>query len=157
MSPEEWAAKLDQLRRSLDLRMDREGRWYHEGERFEHPRLIALFDRGVDAHPESGEPIVHIGDKWCYFTADDTPFIVRRLASTAAGLVAHLNNEEAHPIPAAGFVAEGDFIYVALAPNRRARLDRDSQNQLWKWLDAGPPPEVVTPAGRWPIRVPAEG
>lgn len=152
MTPEEWAARLDQLRRSLDLRMDHEGRWYHEGERFEHPRLIALFDRGIDAHPESGEPIVHIGDKWCYFTADDTPFIVRRLESTPETLVAHLNNTEIHPIPASGFESEGDFIYVQLTENRRARLDRDSQNQLWGWLEEGPPIEAVTTTGRWPIR-----
>lgn len=152
MTPDEWAARLDQLRRSLDLRMDREGRWYHEGERFEHARLIALFDRGIDAHPESGEPIVHIGDKWCYFTADDTPFIVRRLESTADGLIAHLNNSEVHPIPAVGFEADGDHVYVPLAPHRRARLDRDSQNQLWGWLVEGPPLAAVTEAGRWPIR-----
>lgn len=152
MSPDEWAAKLETLRRSVDLRLDREGRWYHEGEIFEHPRLIALFDQGIDAHPESGEPIVHIGDKWCYFHAEDTPFIVRRLEATADGLLAHLNNGERFPIPAEGFEAAGDFVYVQLTPSRRARLDRDAQNQLWGWLVEGPPIEVVTEAGRWPVR-----
>lgn len=151
MTPDEWAAKLEQLRRSVDLRLDREGRWYHEGEAFEHARLIALFDRGIDAHPETGEPIVHIGERWCYFAADDTPFIVRRLESTPEGLVAQLNNGERHPVPAAGFEVAGDFVYVQLAPHRRARLDRATQSRLWGWLDEGPPIEVVTDAGRWPV------
>lgn len=152
LSPEEWAATLEKMRRSVDLRLDFEGRWHHEGEIFEHARLTALFNKGIDSHPDSGEPIVHIGDRWCYFVADGTPFIVRRLESTDDAFIAHLNNGEAHPIPAAGFEAVDDFIYVQLAENRRARLDRNAQNQLWGWLAEGDEAVVVTPVGRWPIR-----
>ena len=152
LSPDEWTAKLEELRRSVDLRLDFEGRWYHEGEIFEHPRLIALFDKGIDSHPDSGEPIVHIGDRWCYIKADDTPFIVRRLEATSTTLTAILNNGERHPIPAAGFEAVGDYIYVQLAANRRARLDRDAQNQLWGWLADGDDAAVITASGRFPIR-----
>jgi hypothetical protein len=150
MTPTEWAEKLEALRRSVDLRLDFEGRWYHEGEVFEHARLTALFNRGIDAHPETGEPIVHIGDRWCYFTADDTPFIVRRLEATEAGLRAHLNNEESWPVPPEGFEASGDHVYVQLTPTRRARLDRTTQNRLWGWLSDTD--DIVVGTRRWPLR-----
>lgn len=150
MTPTEWAEKLETLRRSVDLRLDFEGRWYHEGDVFEHERLTALFNRGIDAHPESGEPIVHIGDRWCYFTAEDTPFIVRRLEATDAGLTAHLNNEEQWPVPSEGFEAAGDHVYVQLTPQRRARLDRNAQNRLWGWLSEAD--DIVVGDRRWPLR-----
>lgn len=149
MNPTEWAERLDALRRSVDLRLDFEGRWYHEGEPFEHARLIELFNRGIDAHPETGEPIVHIGERWCYFTAADTPFIVRRLEANDGGLVAHLNNFERWPVPAEGFVAQGDHVYVQLTPQRRARLGRDAQNRLWGWLNADD--EIQIGDRRWPL------
>ncbi|MCB9548266.1 MAG: hypothetical protein H6706_20805 [Myxococcales bacterium] len=148
-----FAARLEQLRRSVDLRLDREGRWFHEGEPFEHARLIALFDRGIDAHPETGEPIVHIGDRWCYFQAEDTPFLVRRLEVADDGFFAHLNNGERLAVPATGFEAHGDHVYVDLAPDRhrRARLDRATQSRLWADLDADGAC-IVNAAGRWPVR-----
>ncbi|MEZ4474514.1 MAG: hypothetical protein R3F60_27735 [bacterium] len=151
----DFAARLEQLRRSVDLRLDREVHWFHEGEPFEHPRLIALFDRGIDAHPETGEPIVHIGDRWCYVRADDTPFIVRRLELAEDGFFAHLNNGERWAVPAAGFEARGDHVYVQLdaARHRWARLDRATQSRLWGDLDAdADPPVVRNAAGIWPVR-----
>lgn len=152
MSPEEWAATLEKMRRSVDLRLDFEGNWYHEGEIFEHERLIALFNKGIDSHPDSGEPIVHIGERWCYFKADDTPFIVRRMESSPDALLVELNNGETHPVPPTGFEAVGDYIYVQLTEDRRARLDRGRQNQLWGWLvDEDGSAVVVTASGRYPI------
>lgn len=147
----EWAERLEQLRRSVDLFLDREGRWFHDGQPFEHPRLIAFFNAGIDTHPTTGEPIVHLGPHWCYFRAEDTPFLVRRIESTPEGLFVILNNSERLPVPATGFEAVGDHVYVTLTPHRRARLDRSSQHQLWGWLE-GDPPAIVLPAGRWPIR-----
>jgi|JI7StandDraft_1071085.scaffolds.fasta_scaffold442644_1 hypothetical protein len=147
-----WAAHLETLRRSVDLFLDREGHWFHNGEPFEHTRLINYFNAGIDAHPETGEPIVHLGPRWCYFRAEDTPFLVRRFEDAADGLYAILNNSERLPVPAGGFEAVGEHVYVQLAPHRRARLDRSAQATLWGWLDAeAEPPVVVTAAGRWPV------
>jgi hypothetical protein len=39
------------FRRSIDLRLDAEGRWFHEGDPFVHAGLIAVFNRGIDVLP----------------------------------------------------------------------------------------------------------
>lgn len=146
------------FRRAIDLRLDAQGRWYHDGQPFTHPRLIALFDRGIDVHPETGEPILRIGDKWCYIRCDDTPFIVRRLRLGPEGLVAELNNGERLPVPADGFeVGANEVVYARLAPNRRARLSRDAQSALAEWLQEAPGGglAVVVEGRRWPLTVAA--
>jgi hypothetical protein len=123
---------LEMLRRSVDLRLDAEGRWFHDGDPFEHARLTELFDRGLDVHPETGEAIVHVGDRWCYVRADDTPFVVVRIErDTPEGPSALLNNGERHPLPPDALeTPDGAVVYAVLAPNRRARIGRRVWNAL---------------------------
>lgn len=146
-------AHLEALRRSLDLRMDAEGRWWHDGQPFAHPRLTALFDRGVDLHPDTGEPILRVDDTWCYFRADDTPFQVRRLALTGDTLTATLNNGQQLALgPGARFEVDGDHVYLTAAPRRRARLTRQAQAALADWLDEDEDgPVVCVGAARWRV------
>ncbi len=143
-----FAAWLDQVRRSLDLHLDAEGRWWHEGAPFEHPKLIALFDQGLDTHPDSHEPILRVGDTWCYVKVADTAFFVRRLRPEGAALRATLNNGEVWSVPADGLSAVGDFVYAQLAPHRRAKLTRDCQNQLSAWIIEVDGDAVVAVGGR---------
>ena len=151
------AAHLEVLRRSVDLYLDAEGRWHHEGARFQHARLAALFDRGIDVHPASGEPIVRVGDRWCYFRAEDTPFIARRVEAEGEALWVTLNNGERHPVPRDAVVAVGDHTYVQLTPRRRARLDRRCVAALAEWLDEDEGGGLSLRLGgqRWPIAVTA--
>ena len=89
---------LDKLRRSVPIRIDTFGQWWHEEERFKHPRLIQAFNRGLgwtlnlppfDPQKKTstssllnwltqwnkGEGTVTIQDRWCYLDCDRTPFI----------------------------------------------------------------------------------
>ena len=146
-----WAEKLEIFRRSVDLRLDLEGRWFHDGVPFEHPRLIELFDRGIDQDPETGETILRIDGRWCYVRAEgSTPFVVRRLRSTDEGLFADLNTHQRLSVPPDGFYAEGEHIYIRF-PDRTARLSRAAQAMLIPWLeeDEAGRAVVVTANGRW--------
>jgi hypothetical protein len=151
------AARLETLRRSLDLYLDAEGRWHHEGVQFEHARLAALFDRGIDVHSESGDPIVHVGDRWCYFRAADTPFLVRKLDVENDTLLATLNNSERHAVPQDGVTAAGTDIYMQLTPSRRARLDRYCVAALAEWLEEDESGALSLRVGaqRWPVTIKA--
>ncbi len=146
------AALLELMRRSLDLRIDGEGRWHHDGERFRHPRLVAFFDRGIDLHPDSNEPILRVGDSWCYVVADDTPFLVRHLELTGDELVARLNTGERLSLPHDALESREGHIYARLDPRRMARLDRTTHNGLVGLLDEGPD-GAPTIGGRWVVRV----
>jgi len=147
---EEWAARLELSRRGLDLRLDAEGRWYHEGIAFEHRRLIELFDRGLDLHPETGEPILRVGDRWCYIRADDVPFVVRALHLEGATLVARLNTGEHVALARDALELRGEHLYARLDDRRVARLDRATHKGLATMLseDRDGEPSV---AGEWRI------
>lgn len=152
---EAWLAKLETLRRSVDLRLDAEGRWHHDGEPFEHPGLIAAFDRGIDTHPETGEPILRLGGRWCYIRADDSPYVVRRLRLDGDTLRATLNTGDVIDVPDAGLEQTGDHLYLPLAHTARAgraRLDRTAQARLAEWLVADGDRLAIEAAGRrWPV------
>lgn len=152
----EW---LDRLRRSVDLRLDERGRWWHEGEAFEHPGLIRLFDRGLDAHPETGEAILRVGEKWCYVRAADGPFFVRRFQRAGGQLWAHLNTQAQVAVPPEAIFEVGPApqrvrICLGGAPARWARLDRLAWHQLSDALtqDAQGALVIDTAEGRWPVR-----
>ncbi len=155
------AEELERLRRSVDLRIDAEGRWYHEGRPFTHPRLIALFDAGLDVHPETGEAIVRLDDRWCYVRSDGTPFVVRHLRLDGGSLWAELNNGERHIVPQDALaLGEGGVVYADVAPRRRARLGRSAQGGLADWLREGADGALwLEPVAgrRWPIRASSAG
>ena len=61
-----WWLHLDKLRRSIDLRLDREGHWWHDGRAFEHQGIIDTLNRGLDLNHSTGEAIVRVGEQWCF-------------------------------------------------------------------------------------------
>ena len=152
-SPEEWLKRIETLRRAVDLRLDDEGRWWHEGQRFKHLRLIEAFNAGIDLHPQTDEPIIRIGDRWCYFTADDTPFIVVKLYEDDGGLLARLNTGETLKLPKRSLFLRTDRLYANLTPKRWALFSRPAQANLEPWLQQGSNGQyyLETPSGDWTI------
>ncbi len=132
------------FRRSIDLRLDAEGRWFHEGEPFVHAGLIAAFNRGIDVLPDTGEPILRVGTHWCYIRCDDTPFVVRSVRVEGACLSLTLNTEAvATCAPDALRVNDAGLLYVELGPHRRARFGRAAQAALADLLV----PDEAAPTG----------
>ena len=122
---------LDVLRRSVDLRIDAHGHWWHEGESFSHTRLIELFNHGLDLVGD--DAIVRLGDRWCYIKADLTPFLVKRIWTSDDQLVASYNNGEKHTITHL-FLLE-DTLFIEPRCGRLARLSRSAQMTCAQWLD----------------------
>jgi uncharacterized protein len=63
--------------RESTLRLDATGRFWHDGDRVEHPGLAAAFHSWISRHPDDGRYILTNGYDWTYFTVDDAPFFVR--------------------------------------------------------------------------------
>jgi uncharacterized protein len=65
--------------RESTLRLDREGRFWHEDRLVEHPGLAAGLHSWISRHPDDERFILTNGYDWTYFTVEDAPFFVRAL------------------------------------------------------------------------------
>ena len=62
--------------RQLGLRLDREGRWWHEGQIVAHRGLALALSRWIDRLPD-GRFIVRLdAERFAYVDVEDAPFIV---------------------------------------------------------------------------------
>ena len=135
MEEKEFKAWLDTKRRSINLRLDVNGDWWHDDVPFEHPRLIRVFNRGISIHAETGEPIIRIGTTWCYFQSDQSPYIVRRLLTTANMLSGFwLNTEVEISIGDSTFSTADEQLTIHHKKLGDIRFDRPSQAALAPYL-----------------------
>ena len=135
MEEKEFKAWLDEQRRSLNLSLDAEGQWWHDDEPFVHKGLIAAFNRGIDRHSSSHEPMIRIGSTWCYFKTAQSPFIVRRIISDESGITGFLLNTEVKLATRdVTFHAVKDLLVLHHVHYRTIRFDRASQAALAPFL-----------------------
>lgn len=62
--------------RESTIRLDGEGRFFHDGQLVEHRGLARALAAWVARHPDDGRYILTNGYDWTYFTVDDTPCFV---------------------------------------------------------------------------------
>jgi hypothetical protein len=67
------------LSRESSIRLDRRGRFWHEGELVEHRGLARAFARWIRRHPDDGRYVLDNGYDWCYLAVEDTPYFVQAL------------------------------------------------------------------------------
>jgi hypothetical protein len=122
--------------RESTIRLDGEGRFFHEGERVEHPKLEAAMHTWIARHPDDFRFILTNGYDWTYFTVDDVPYFVRGVRVEPERIVLRLSDgtEEAWN-PAKTRVA-GDRLYTPVKGGAfEARFDRHAQNALGEVLE----------------------
>ena len=131
------AEKLEKLRRSVPLKIDAQGQWWHNQEAFTHPRLIHVFNRGLDMM--NGESIVRWAGRWCYIACEVTPFLILKLQvvhteenTNEPPLHALLNNGEC--LPLAQLSVHDDILFAQLGEHRYARFSKVAQAQCIPWL-----------------------
>ena len=80
------AAWLEKIRQS-GIRVDREGRFVHEGAEFAHAGLTRALYRGLDRlPPPDGRYVLRLDDqRFAYLDVDDTPLVARAARIDAAG------------------------------------------------------------------------
>ena len=77
--------------RESRIRIDREGRFWHEGERVLNPRLERALASWVDVDDPTGRYILRNSLDWCFVTVDDTPLVVRNVHVDEVGGGAELD------------------------------------------------------------------
>jgi hypothetical protein len=82
--------------RESTLRLDGEGRFWHDGALVAHAGLRAALHRWIGRHPLDGRYVLTNGYDWTYFTVDGAPFFVAalRIAPDHVALVLTDGTEE---------------------------------------------------------------
>jgi len=86
--------------RDSTIRLDREGRFFHDGEPVVHPGMARAFASWIARHPDDGRYVLTNGYDWTYITVEDAPYVVEGIRADAAGLVLRLfdgSEERVHP------------------------------------------------------------
>lgn len=80
--------------RESRIRVDRDGRIWHEGERIDNPRLAEALARWIDLDPATGRWVMRNSLDWCFVTVDEAPLVVRscRWGSPGEGAEVDLND-----------------------------------------------------------------
>lgn len=113
---------LDEGARLEHIRLDAYGRWWHEGQPIDHPRVRTLFDRSL--HRTAAGTWVLIVPPYTYpVLVDDVGRFVTQLRDTDSGWQLELSTGEAEPLDASTWRTDGDaWLGVRLQCGDEARL-----------------------------------
>jgi len=135
------------------LFLDKEGRWFHEGEEITHKLTAELFSRSVCKDPAGGYHLV-VGQEWSPIEVEDTPFMVRQVDLTGNKAIARLNDgsEEDLDLSTLKVGAENVLYCEVKAGQFPARFLRPAYYQLMERLVEDDEGFAVEVGGRrWPI------
>lgn len=125
--------------RESTLRLDREGRFWHDGARVEHPGMQRAFASWIDLHPDDGRFILTNGWDWTYLTVEDVPFFVKAVGIDGASVSVTLSDGSVEPMDARSLrVGERDAVYLRVKGGRfEARFMPEAQTALAPLLIEG--------------------
>ncbi len=119
-------------REDSGIKLDRRGRWWHDGEPIEHPKIIEAFNTGL-APTDDGRFKLTFGNDWCFVQVEDAAYQVTALDPTEDGqLSVRLSDRTAERLEPATLALddEGALVCRVKAGRARARFSRDAQFQL---------------------------
>jgi uncharacterized protein len=130
--PKRWHTREDS-----GIRLDREGRWWHDGEPVEHPRIIEAFNRGL-APSEDGRYKLNVGKDWCYVEVEGAAYRVTSVHPKDDGPpVLELSDGSAEPLDPQTLTADDEGVLECQVKERRAsaRFSRDAQAAMGELLE----------------------
>ncbi|HVE87477.1 MAG TPA: DUF1285 domain-containing protein [Myxococcales bacterium] len=142
-------------REDSGIRLDRQLRWWHDGELIEHPNIIRAFNSGLEP-TDDGRFILRFGWDWCYVQVEDAAYAVTAVDATADGdgLSVRLSDGTAERLePGTVRVEDGVLTCRVKRERAKARFSRDAQYALGQLLEpagAG----VILRVGRLQLPVP---
>lgn len=125
-------------REDSGLLLDRRLRWWHDGEPFEHPKLIELFNVSLTL-TDDGRYVIRIGGDWAFVTVEDAAFEVRTVdVSEGNRLSVRLSDRTAELLELSGLGVDDEGVLTCRVKGGRAkaRFSRDAQFQFGAFLEA---------------------
>src|SRR5690349_7781536 len=127
--------------RESTLRLDREGTFFHDEARVEHPKLAAALHTWIARHPDDGRYILTNGYDWTYFVVDDVPYFVRSVRDEDGDAILVLSDGTEEPIdPTTLRANERGELYLVVKREAKggrfdAKMTRFAQTQLAPLLE----------------------
>ena len=150
MREDEQAARaLVERARESGLRLDREGRWWHEGDPVRHAGLARALHRWIDLSPD-GRPVLRLDERrFADFDCEDTPFVARSARREGASFALLLSDETEEALDPSTLRRRGDDLLCRVKQGRfAARLARQAVYALGDSLRDGPEGLVLESGGR---------
>jgi hypothetical protein len=122
--------------RESSIRLDAEGRFWHDGVPIEHAGMARAFASWIARHPDDGRFILSNGYDWSYFQVEDVPFFVLGLVEEGGRLWLALSDgsESALEPETLESGARGALYTRVKAGKFRARFTQAAQTALAPWL-----------------------
>lgn len=130
--------------RESTIFLDREGRFFHDGDPIDHDALERALSKWIARHPDDGRLILTNGYDWCYFRAEDAPFIVRALRVEGDEATVVLSDESEEPLaPETLSIGDDGVVYTKVKGGAfDARFSRFAQTSLAPLLVEADPPRI---------------
>jgi hypothetical protein len=141
--------------RESAIRLDADGRFWHDGRPVDHVGLRAGLHAWIRRHPDDGRYILSNGYDWTYFTVDDAPYVVRSLREEPGRIVLVLSDQTEEPwIAERTRVGDDGSLYAEVKAGLpggpfEAKFSRHAQTSLGPWLheDASSPSGAAVRVG----------
>ena len=147
--------------RESTIVLDREGRFWHEGELVTHPGMQTAFASWIMRHPDDGRFILSNGFDWTYFKVEDVPFFVRSLRIEGGEAMLALSDGTEEPLDAGtATLGDRDALYVRVKNGAfEARFTPTAQTALEPFLVEGTTgePELELHGRRYGVPARASG
>jgi len=128
--------------------LDREGRWFHDGEPVEHPKIVEAFNRGLE-RDEHGRYVLRFGSDWCFVTVEDAPLQVETVALPSPDrVVLQLSSGSAEDLRPETLSLRDGILYCVAESGLTARFSRSAQFALGSLLEERPGGYVLVLGGR---------
>jgi len=130
--------------RESTIAIDREGRFWHDGARVDHPALERALRSWIARHPDDGRIILTNGYDWCYVKVEDAPYIVQSMRVADDGVTLVLSDDSEDRLdPRTLSLGDDGVVYAKVKSGAfDARFSRHAQTQLEPLLTNAEPPRV---------------
>lgn len=132
MTSKRWHTREDS-----GIRLDREGQWWHDDERVEHPKIIEAFNQGLKP-TEDGRYRLEFGNDWCFVTVEDAAYRVLLVdVDDAQGLFLRLSDRRTELLQPSTLFMEPDGVLSCRVKDgkAKARFGREAQFAIGQLLE----------------------
>ena len=146
--------KIWHTREQSGITLDKEQRWFHDGEPVEHPHIVEAFNRGLKP-TDDGRYKLEFGNDWCFVEVQGAAYRVL-VVDVGEGdqLSVRLSDRTAEWLDVGSLALDADGVLtVAVKSGKaRARFSREAQFSLGEHLvQEGESVRLQVGARSWPL------